>query len=139
MHRRYADIPKWLSEGLAVYFESPDLDASKGWRTIGKVNAPRLATFRAYLSKRPNDALVQLLQNDDRLRTLEGYAESWALNYFLINAKPKQFQNYMQVLAAKPPLVTDAPEDRVAEFSAAFGNDLEALDKEFVRFMSRVK
>ena len=139
MHRRYADIPKWLSEGLAVYFESPDLDASKGWRTIGKVNAPRLATFRAYLSKRPNDALVQLLQNDDRLRTLEGYAESWALNYFLINAKQKQFQNYMQVLAAKPPLVTDAPEDRVAEFRAAFGNDLEALDKEFVRFMSRVK
>jgi hypothetical protein len=139
MHQRYAAIPKWLSEGLAVYFESPDLDAAKGWRTIGKVNAPRLATFRAYLAKRPADSLEQLLTDDDRLRSLEGYAESWALNYFLINAKPKQFQDYMQKMSAKQPLVTDSPEERLAEFRAAFGDDLSALDKEFVRFMSRVK
>ncbi len=138
IHRRYADIPKWLSEGLAVYFESPDLDSSKGWRTIGKVNAPRLTAFRAFLPRRPKDALVALLKDDERLKSVDGYAESWALNYYLINVKPKQFQAYMQMLAAKEPLVQGSPEDRLTEFRSAFGDDLEALDREFVRYMQRL-
>ena len=139
MHQRYADIPKWLSEGLAVYFESPDLDAAKGWRTIGKVNAPRLAAFRASLPRRSADALTALLRDDRRLSTADGYAEAWALNYYLINAKGKQFQAYMQTLGGKSPLVKDTAETRLAEFRMAFGDDLETLDKDFLRYMSRVK
>ncbi|MGC3971524.1 MAG: DUF1570 domain-containing protein [Pirellulales bacterium] len=129
MHKRYAAIPKWLSEGLAVYFESPDLDAAKGWRTIGKVNAPRLATFRASLPKRSSTALVKLLSDDDRLQTLDGYAESWALNYFLINAKPKQFQAYMRTMSEKLPLVADSPEDRLAEFRPPSATTLKRSTK----------
>ncbi len=33
MQTRFADIPLWVSEGLAVYFETPDLQSAKGWRT----------------------------------------------------------------------------------------------------------
>lgn len=143
MQRRYADIPLWVSEGLAVYFESPDLDGgTKGWRTIGKVNGPRLATFRQYLRNRPKDSLSTLLKDDTRARNSQtagqAYAEAWALNYFLINAKGKQYQDYMKTLAAKSPLVWDTPEERLAQFQQAFG-DLAALDKEFLKYMSRVR
>ena len=55
LHRRYADIPLWVSEGVAVYFETPDLGSSKGWSTIGAVNRARLLTFRAYSQRRPAD------------------------------------------------------------------------------------
>lgn len=143
MHRRYADIPLWLSEGMAVYFESPDLDGgNKGWRTIGKINVPRLLAFRQYLRTRPKDSLVTLLKEDVRMRDGKtagnAYAEAWALNYFLINVKAKQYQEYIRVLAAKTPLVWDTPEERLAQFVQSFG-DLEALDKEFVRYVQRLK
>lgn len=143
MQQRYADIPLWLSEGMAVYFESPDLDGgNKGWRTIGKVNVPRLVMFRQYLRTRPKDSLSTLLKEDVRMRNPQSaghaYAEAWALNYFLINVKAKQYQEYMKVLAAKTPLVWDTPEERLAQFQQTFG-DLDVLDKEFVRYMQRLK
>ncbi|HEX2474182.1 MAG TPA: DUF1570 domain-containing protein, partial [Lacipirellulaceae bacterium] len=46
LQTRYADIPLWLCEGMAVYFEAPDLASTRGWRGIGRVNYPRLTTFR---------------------------------------------------------------------------------------------
>jgi hypothetical protein len=46
LQQRYADIPLWLCEGMAVYFEAPDLTSTRGWRGIGRVNYPRLETFR---------------------------------------------------------------------------------------------
>lgn len=144
MHRRYADIPLWVSEGVAVYFETPDLNTSKGWSTIGAVNRARLLAFQAYASRRPADSLESLLRDEARMRgnaqtAGDAYAEAWALNYFLINAKPKQYREYLHALAEKGPLVWDAPETRLAEFRSTFGDDLKALDREFLKFVSRLR
>jgi hypothetical protein len=143
LHRRYADIPLWVSEGVAVYFETPDLNSSKGWSTIGSVNRARLAAFLAYLGRRPGDSLETLLRDDTRMRNAQqagdAYAEAWALNYFLINAKSKQYRAYLQTLAAKQPLVWDTPEERLTEFRRAFGDDLQALDREFVRYTTKLR
>ena len=38
LQRRMADNPYWVSEGLATYFESPDLNSLRGWRNIGAIN-----------------------------------------------------------------------------------------------------
>ncbi len=136
LQTRYADIPLWISEGIAVYFETPDLRSSKGWRTIGKVNRARLATFRKYAARRPSDSLVTLLSNDDRFRNSKSagvaYAETWALNFFLINQREKQFLAYLRGLSEKSQLVWDTPEERLDEFRRAFG-DLDELDADFLR------
>jgi len=143
LHRRYADIPLWVSEGMAVYFETPDLDGGKGWRTIGKINRARLLSFAAYARRRPADSLLSLLRANTRMQNsqtaVDAYAEAWALNYFLINAKPKQYQAYIETMAAKKPLVSTSPEERLAEFRAAFGDDIEGLDREFIRYVARLR
>jgi len=142
LQTRYADIPLWVSEGVAVYFEAPDLTSAKGWRTIGEVNRPRLNTFRQYLRSRPTGSLKSLLADDKRLRdprqALDAYAEAWALNYFLIRQKPKEYTAYLKSLADKGPLVWDEPEQRLKEFKTAFG-DLETVDAEFLRHMQKVR
>ncbi len=143
LQTRYADIPLWVSEGLAVFFETPDLRSSKGWRTMGAVNPVRLQAFRAYASRRPPDSLATLLTDDNRFRDPEqaqdAYAEAWALVYFLMRQRPKQFHAYLQQLAEKPPLVWDEPATRLSEFKAAFGQDLEAIDRDLLRFIERIK
>jgi hypothetical protein len=142
LQTRYADIPLWVSEGIAVYFETPDLTSARGWRTIGAVNSGRLAQFRQYLSKRPANSLSSLLADDARLRdpkqALDAYAESWALNYFLIKHRSKQYDAYLKMLSEKGPLLWDKPDARLRAFQDAFG-DLNQLDAEFLRAMSKLR
>jgi hypothetical protein len=146
LQTRFADIPLWVLEGLAVYFETPDLGSSKGWKTIGAVNRPRLDRFRDYLAHRPAKSLLSLISDDKRFRdprqALDAYAEAWALNYYLVHQKPKQFNAYIELMAAKRALVVppDAQkaEQRIKEFQAAF-DDLDRLDAEFVKYIQRIR
>ena len=93
LQARYADVPLWVSEGIALYFETPDLRNSRGWQTVGAVNRVRLDRFRQYLNDRPTKSLESLMVNDHRFRdprqAIDAYAEAWALTYFLIRQKPK--------------------------------------------------
>lgn len=140
---RYADNPLWLSEGMAMYFETPDLKSRSGWRTVGQPNRGRLGWFAEFLAKRrPPDSLAALVSSDDRFRDPElagdAYAESWALTYFLIKTKRSAYLEYLHQIAAKPRLIVDSPDDRLRQFRAAFGQDLDRLDHDFLRYMQRV-
>ena len=139
---RFADIPFWVSEGIAVYFETPDLSNPKGWRTIGGVNKTILLNFRNSLNNRPPNALEALLSDDKRFRdpkqSAAAYAEAWALNYFLLKTREDDYVAYLENMAKQMPLIELGGEKRVAHFKQAFGNDLEELDATFLKFMRRV-
>ena len=143
LQTRFADIPLWVSEGLAVFFETPDLQSARGWRTIGALNEARLAQFRQYLRTRPHSSLKSLIADDKRIRdtrtALDAYAEAWALNYFLLHHYPRQYVEYLKMLSEKPQLVWDEPETRIADFQKAFGANLGQLDDEFVRYVQKLK
>ena len=138
LQKRFSDIPVWVSEGLAMYFEVPDLKSSRGWRGLGKVNRVRLRGFLSYLPKRPPDSLVQLLKDDRRFRDPQqihhAYDEAWAWYYFLMRTRPKQLVQYHKLLAAKPMLKWDTPQQRLEDFTSIFG-PLPPLEKEFFRFL----
>lgn len=142
LQQRYADIPLWLCEGMAVYFEAPDLASTRGWRGIGRVNYPRLETFRKNLSNWHEGSLENLLRDSRRLRdprtAVDAYADAWALNYYLIKYQPKAYTEYLKMLAEKRPLVDDTPATRLSEFRTYFG-DVNKLEQEFLRQMTRVK
>lgn len=137
LQQRFADNPLWLSEGLAIYFEAPDLGSNRGWSRIGSLHPARLETMRRYLPNRPQDSLFTLLTDDKRLREVstaaEGYAESWALCYFLIRNHPKEFREYMKLISEKPVLGSDSAEVRVSDFERSFGVSWRQLDQQFMR------
>ena len=143
LQQRFADIPLWVCEGLAVYFETPDLGSGRGWRTIGAVNRVRLAGFRDYLPRRPAGSLESLLAGDERLRNArdaqDAYSEAWALNYFLLRQRPRQYEEYLKRLSEKRPFVRDDPAARLREFQAIFGEDLQGFDQEFLKHISKVR
>lgn len=143
LQARYADVPLWVSEGIALYFETPDLRNSRGWQTVGAVNRPRLDRFREYLNDRPTKSLESLMLNDHRFRdsrlAIDAYAEAWALTYFLIHQKPKQYIKFIEAMAAKKALFPSTPEQRLAEFKLAFGDDLNRLDADFVKYIQRIR
>lgn len=144
MHVRKADNPLWLVEGMAMYFETPDLSSKTGWKTAGAVNDERLRQFRDFLGRsRKPDSLETLISTDERFNDADqmpdAYGEAWALSQFLIRTKKEAYVKYLNTLAAKPPLVLDTPEERIAEFRAAFGDDLKQLDAEMLKQVKRLK
>jgi hypothetical protein len=142
MQQRYADIPLWLCEGMAVYFEAPDLASRSGWQGIGRVNYPRLDRFRKNLGSWHDGSLEEMLRDSKRFRdphtALDAYADAWALNYYLIKYEPKAYTAYLKLLAQKRPLIEDDPKTRLAEFRKHFG-DLKKLEQDFLKQMARVK
>ena len=143
LQTRFAGNPMWVSEGIAVYFETPDLDNSRGWRYIGAINRLHLKHFRDSLAQRPPDALETLLTDDAPFRdpqtSTDAYAGAWALNYYLLRARREQYVKYLQEMAQLPPLAEQTSAERLAQFRRAFGEDLKRLDEDFVRYMRQVK
>lgn len=139
---RLADNPRWLSEGMAMFFESPDFKSTRGW-SMGKVNYHNLRGFAQYLPSRGADSLTSLISDDKRLLSSESartaYPESWALTYFLMKTKKSEYKDYLQELATKRPLETDKPRDRVDLFKKHFGDDLEQFDQDFIKYMRTVQ
>jgi hypothetical protein len=138
---RLADNPVWVSEGLAVFFETPDLRSRDGWGEMGKINTFNLINFRNYLPQRGTDGLIRLLSEDKRFRDPKtvnhAYGESWALNYFLLKTRGKDYARYLKYLSNQPPLGESDAKQRIADFQEFFG-DLTALDREFVKYIGKL-
>lgn len=144
MHTRYADNPLWLTEGMAMYFETPDLSSKSGWKTVGAVNDLRFNQFAEYSSRgRPADSLKTLIESDARFTDpklmRDAYCEAWALCYFLIKTRKDDFSSYLVRIAQKPELEFDEPAARLKDFQEVFGKDLKKIDADFVKYMGKVK
>ena len=142
MQVRFSDTPLWINEGLAMFFETPDLTNSRGWRKIGEPNPMRLFHFRANLEQRDPASLEKMLSSDnpfhDPATKLHAYSESWAFNYFLLNKHSKKFVRYLKHMSQKEPQKFDGPEKRLEEFKRFLGEDLDALDREFIHYIRKL-
>lgn len=139
---RYADIPMWVSEGLAIYFETPDLESKTGWRNIGGVNRVNLVNYRKAAADGKLASLQTLLSDDKQFRdpatAATAYAQAWALNYYLLKTHSDEYVRYLQAQAAQAPLVTIEPAERLKQFQDALGGDMTTIEAEFQRFMRNV-
>jgi len=139
MHRRLAPVPLWVCEGVATYFETPDLRSQSGWRGIGALNASRLGRFRQ--TYQAGD-LERIIGADDAFREPEAagdaYAKAWALTWFLMTARRDAFVKYLAALADKQPGTEYDRANRLRDFEAAFGAPKD-LEPAFLRHMQRVQ
>lgn len=143
LQRRFADNPMWVSEGLAMFFETPDFKNLANWRGIGRVNTVNLGRWKRYLPVRPQNSLETLISDDRRFRSSEtaadAYGESWALTYFLLKTKREQYVKYLKKLSSGKPMGELTARERIAMFEETFDDKLTNLDQDFVKYMYRVK
>jgi hypothetical protein len=143
--QRYSDLPLWLVEGMAVYFEAPEAGASRGWRGVGKPNRLRYETFLNNLPRWNSNSLRSLLADDKRLRDPRtagsAYADAWALTYYLLKRHPDDYVAYLKRMGAKKPYEAapagESAKLRLQEFSDHFG-PLDELEEDFLKTMRRL-
>lgn len=84
LHAVMPEIPLWLDEGLAEYFEVP--------RSRGGLNRPHLALMSdmmEYEGWQPNLTRLESLQDSAQMDQRD-YAESWSWVYFMLRSDPQR-------------------------------------------------
>lgn len=143
LQTRFSFPPVWLSEGLAVYFETPDLSSNRSWRANVGINYPRWDRFRQNVNNGRDKSLQSMVADDSQIRdprtAVDAYAQAWAWNYYLIRFRRKEYTAYLKTLADKPLLIVDDEKTRLADFRKHFGDDLESIEAAFYKRMSKIE
>jgi hypothetical protein len=142
VHRRFADQPRWLVEGLAMMFEARGVwDSRAIYTRSDRINRGRLNDFRYYQPQLANGRIAALVGSDQMFRTNPGfaYAEAWALSFFLYETRPQEYSRYLGLVAARPMFQEYPARQRMADFMRIFGSDLLLLDAHLERFVDELK
>ena len=134
--------PRWIVEGLATVFEAPGMRSSSLAKTPGaKLNQMRLHDFQEFVKvRRQPKSLAAFVQSDQTFaaNVIDGYSQAWALTYFLVETRPREYSRLLHTIAARPASEAYDDKQRLADFERAFGGDLVLLEANFLRFMEGV-
>lgn len=141
---RYAANPTWLSEGLAVYFETASGRGSLIWSRPGEPNRTHLHGFQNAASDSSfRLPFSTLLSSDTAFSSAEqaadAYAESWALTMYLIRSQRDAFDQLMLRQQQRVPLTAMGGEQRLAEITEVTASTLAELEADVIRYMSRIR
>jgi hypothetical protein len=142
VHRRFAEQPRWLVEGLAMMFEARGVwDSASHLAQADRINRDRLAYFRGAADARAADWLAPLVASDGRFESdpLGAYAEAWTLTFYLCETRPQEYSAYLARVAGRKMFSEYPPHERLADFTAVFGNDLALLAAQVNRFVEKLR
>ncbi len=139
---RMADNPLWLSEGLAMYFETGSSRSSLLWSRPGLVNPRHQPAFLKLLDdSQISGDLNSLIESDatflNAAETPAAYAKAWALTHYLIREEKTGMQKYLLSLSQRKPMVGLTAEQRTQEFQNAFGKLPDEMERELVSYIRR--
>lgn len=143
VHSRYAPNSRWISEGLAMMFESPGVNNSMRYhRQSDRINRDRLIALKHYYSKNQlQGKLTSLVLRDDVFRSdpLQGYALAWGMTFYLSEKMPRQYQAFLKNDAKRSDFQNFDAKQRAAAFAKAFGSDFKSLEKRMKSFFVDLK
>ncbi len=82
--------------------------------------------------------MLRLQLQSDRLFRLApdvAYAHAWAMTFFLTEREPRRFGQYLKRLQKQKPFQRYEAADRLQDFQAVFGSNLQMFDARLQRFV----
>ncbi len=139
---RMADNPLWLSEGLAMFFETTSSRSAMLWDRPGRVSPRHHPSFIKLLNGNEisgglNDLIAS---NSAFLNATEmpaAYSKAWALTHYLIREQTAGIQAYFRSLSQRKPMIGLTAEERILEFQTAFGKSPDEMERELVSYIRR--
>jgi len=143
IHSRFAPPPRWVIEGLGTMFEARGVWNSRQYSSQeDRINRGRLADFQHYATTgRAKGTLAQIVSSNRLFQSqpVEAYAEAWALTFFLAETRPRAYIEFLRKTAGRPAFATYRSPEMLRDFSTSFGDDLDRLETEFLRYIARLK
>jgi Protein of unknown function (DUF1570) len=143
IHSRITPGPRWVTEGLAMMFESKGVYNSQRFPDLAdRYNESQLFAFRQGIkSGEMRGKLQTLVDSDDWFKSdpQAAYAYAWALSFYLMEKRPNAYTSYLKALNEKPGFVAYPAADRRAEFEKFFGRDYNELELRAMQFLTKPK
>jgi hypothetical protein len=124
LHSVLKDVPLWLDEGLAEYFEVPPSSHGLNQNHLDHLRRDQSGPFQADLSRLEQLSQVQQM-------TPAEYREAWAWVHFMLHDKPEartMLINYLQQLRTNP-----NPGSLRSQLAAVYPSLNEALNKHLAK------
>ncbi len=126
LHSVLLDVPLWLDEGLAEYFETP-----KNWRGVNYKHLKQIR-LAANAPFQPNMERLESLTEVDQMSPSE-YRESWGWVHFMLRGNPNARQVLLSYLHELQTNKQPAPLHQrlrgvVPDLDGAFANHLNRLE-----------
>ena len=141
VHRRFAEQPRWLVEGLAMMFEAPGVWGAASHHTpADRLNRERLSYYHGTGEQRSSDWITPLVASDAGFDAtpLTAYAETWMLTFYLCETRPLEYSQYLARVASRETFSKYLPHERLTDFTAAFGRDLSLIAAQLGRFAAEL-
>ncbi len=133
---RHNAFPVWLQEGLAMQFE---VIRGGRWAGVARAHDLRLPDWRKI---QPAPRLEPLVRDTGfgRGYNRDLYAQAWSLVYYLRAQHAQSFLTFLDLLRSPEASSEDlTPSQRTLDaFRRAFASDLEAVERDWHAFMSKV-
>lgn len=144
LHSRLGETPRWVVEGMATALEPDGMRSTlSGSQPSQRINRERYLVFQNYVKsgRRPNKSLRAFIESDALYDSavLDFYAQSWALTFFLVETRPRNYAAYLKRIAARDPLTQYPGNERVADFMETINPELDLLDAQFVKYIGGLK
>lgn len=139
LHSRFAPVPRWTSEGLAMLFEADGVNNGALYTSQStRINPSRLRDLKNFYQQGQVDGrLAELIQSDDLFRSepLLAYALSWGVTFYLTEHRQQAYLRFLQQDSRRTDFVDYPSHERLKAFGQAFGfriDDLEGRMKKFI-------
>lgn len=125
LHSDVKEPPRWLNEGLGMYFQAMTLD-KKGQPIFGR-NFYLLPGLKKKIKKGEIKSLKKIISEHKKFE----YDESWGIAHFLMHSQSRK----------RLPLIGDyikrlmQGENHIKAFEEVFGSDYSSLEKEWKRYI----
>ena len=127
-HRYFADLPVWLEEGLATYYQT--LETEGGRAVVGRPLRLDAHFWRATMGLPPMGELLAM--GDERFYAMEarrGYFAAWKLTHMLANGSRDNHGRFRRMLAGLA-----SGHTKHEAFAGAFGDIADRLGREYKRY-----
>jgi hypothetical protein len=140
---RHVQVPRWVHEGLATYFETPN---GASWGGIGAVNSSRLTLYRVLAPDEKHSNLDFIVGDQifdyaaSHGAVVHGDSQAWGLTHFLMEKHFDRFLAFYRRLGEMPPNLPLSQETLNEIFDECFtGVNRRDLDAEWHSYMGGLK
>lgn len=144
LHSRMGETPRWIVEGMATTFEPDGMRSTlAGSQPQQRINRERYLTFQNFVKsgRRLPKSLRSFIESEGLYESavLDFYAQSWALTFFLVETRPRNYAAYLKRIAARDPFAAYPAKDRLADFKETIHAEVDWLDVQFVKYIDGLK
>ena len=139
VHNRLCAVPRWMSEGFAMLFESSGFRKSKPGQPIeNRVNKRRLAVLKnMFLTGRVKESVELMIRNDRIFETDSdlAYGLAWGLSFYLAEKATDKYLRFVIDDGNQNEFADYPPAQRVERFVKTFGIDFDTLERRLEKFI----